>query len=72
MLGESEREPRIRRGHLLPEGRTFYGGIAINQINREHEFGNIGYWVRQSRQRRGIALRAVPGNRRFRLQLFSS
>jgi len=46
-------------GIFSPEGRTFYGGIAINQINREHEFGNIGYWVRQSRQRRGIALRAV-------------
>jgi RimJ/RimL family protein N-acetyltransferase len=41
------------------EGRTFYGGIAINQINRQHNFGNIGYWVRQSRQRQGIALRAV-------------
>lgn len=46
-------------GIFSADGRTFYGGIAINQINREHKFGNIGYWVRQSRQRQGIALRAV-------------
>ena len=46
-------------GIFSPEGQTLYGGIAINQINREHNFGNIGYWVRQSRQRQGIALRAV-------------
>ena len=46
-------------GIFSAEGRTLYGGIAINQINRQHNFGNIGYWVRQSRQRQGIALRAV-------------
>jgi len=46
-------------GIFSSDGRTLYGGIAINQINREHNFGNIGYWVRQSRQRQGIALRAV-------------
>ena len=40
-------------------GAEFYGGISINQINRQHNFGNIGYWVRQSFQRRGIATRAV-------------
>jgi len=35
------------------------GGIAINQINKEHNFGNIGYWVRQSQQGRGIATKAT-------------
>ena len=35
------------------------GGISINQLNRVHNFGNIGYWVRQTRQRQGIASRAV-------------
>lgn len=35
------------------------GGIAINQINQQHRIGNIGYWVRQSYQRKGVATRAV-------------
>lgn len=35
------------------------GGIAINQINRQHRIGNIGYWVRQSYQKKGIATFAV-------------
>jgi len=35
------------------------GGIAINQINRRQNFGNIGYWVRQACQRQGIATRGA-------------
>lgn len=35
------------------------GGVSINQLNRAHNFGNVGYWVRASRQRRGVATRAV-------------
>ena len=46
-------------GIFAADGNTLYGGIAINQINRKHNFGTIGYWVRQSRQRQGIALRAL-------------
>lgn len=38
---------------------TLIGGIAINQISRAHNYGNVGYWVRASHQRRGIATRAV-------------
>ncbi len=41
------------------------GGVAINQINREHGFGNIGYWVRQSQQKKGIAPRAALAIARF-------
>ena len=37
----------------------FFGGAGVNQINAAHNFANIGYWVRQSRQRRGIATAAV-------------
>jgi len=40
-------------------GNELYGGISINQININHKVANIGYWVRQSRQRQGIATRAV-------------
>ena len=46
-------------GIFSTDGATLYGGIAVNQINWRWNFGNIGYWVRQSRQRQGIALRAV-------------
>lgn len=35
------------------------GGVSINQINKEYKFGNIGYWIRQSEQRKGIATEAV-------------
>ena len=45
--------------------RQLYGCIAINQINRQHNVGNIGYWVRASQQRRGIATRAVHMIARF-------
>ncbi|MGE6225712.1 GNAT family N-acetyltransferase [Aeromonas media] len=32
------------------------GGAGINQLSPHHRYGNIGYWVRQSRQGQGIAL----------------
>ena len=34
------------------------GGVGLNQFNREHNFCNLGYWVRESRQGQGIATRA--------------
>lgn len=35
------------------------GGAGLNQINVQHRFCNLGYWVRQSEQRRGVALACV-------------
>jgi len=35
------------------------GGVAINQIDALHNTGNLGYWVRESRQRQGVATRAA-------------
>ena len=46
-------------GVFSPDGRVLYGGVAINQIRREDNLGNLGYWIRQSRQRRGIAAGAA-------------
>jgi len=46
-------------GMFSEDGSELLGGIAVNQINRRQNFANIGYWVRESRQRRGIATRAV-------------
>ncbi len=46
-------------GTFAADGEQLLGGIAINQLNRHQNFGNIGYWVRQSCQRQGIATRAA-------------
>ncbi|MFU1546570.1 GNAT family N-acetyltransferase [Aeromonas veronii] len=41
------------------------GGAGINQLSPHHRYGNIGYWVRQSRQGCGIARQAVAQLRDF-------
>ena len=38
---------------------TVLGSVDINQINRDHNFGNIGYWVHSSHTGKGIATAAV-------------
>lgn len=35
------------------------GGAGLNKIDHRHRFCNLGYWVRESRQRRGVALGCV-------------
>ena len=37
----------------------FLGGVGLNFINRVHQVGNLGYWVRTSAAGRGIATRAA-------------
>lgn len=37
----------------------YLGGIGVNQRNFEHNFANVGYWVRESCQARGVATQAV-------------
>ena len=37
----------------------YVGGAGLNQFHRLHNLANLGYWVRQSRQRRGLATAAV-------------
>ncbi len=41
------------------------GGVGLNFINRIHQLGNLGYWVRTSQTRRGIASRAARLVARF-------
>ncbi len=41
------------------------GAVGINQIDRANRRANLGYWVRQSRQREGIAAAAVAMAARF-------
>jgi len=37
----------------------FLGAVGINQINRVHDFANLGYWVRSSAAGHGIAVVAT-------------
>ncbi len=40
-------------------GGELLGGAGLNMINRPHNLCNLGYWVRQARQRQGVARRCV-------------
>ena len=42
----------------LPSG-TILGSVGINRLDPIHHRGNLGYWVRSSATRRGIAARAA-------------
>ncbi len=39
--------------------RRFLGAVSLNQINRVHDFANLGYWVRSSSAGHGIAVVAT-------------
>ena len=41
------------------------GCVGVNQINRVHLIGNLGYWVRTTREGRGIATAAARLVARF-------
>jgi len=45
----------------------FLGSVGLNFINRIHQFANLGYWVRTSRTRRGVATAAARMAARFGL-----
>jgi RimJ/RimL family protein N-acetyltransferase len=53
---------------IAGEQDAFLGGCGINQINRIHRFGNLGYWVRSSQTGRGVAASAVALLARFAFQ----
>jgi RimJ/RimL family protein N-acetyltransferase len=46
-------------GVYSPDGSELYGSVAINQISLDCGMGNLGYWIRRSRQGKGIATRAA-------------
>jgi len=47
------------------DGGRFLGGVGLNFINRVHQFGNLGYWVRTSAAGKGVASKASPLVARF-------
>lgn len=42
-----------------PNTNEVLGSVDINQLNRDHRFGNIGYWISSSHAGQGIATSAV-------------
>jgi RimJ/RimL family protein N-acetyltransferase len=46
----------------------FAGTVGLNQINRLHNFANLGFWVRTSLVKNGIATAATRLAARFALQ----
>jgi ribosomal-protein-serine acetyltransferase len=44
---------------IVADGGQMAGVCGINAINRENRLANLGYWVRSSQVRRGIATRAT-------------
>ena len=41
------------------QAEEFLGGIGLNQPSRAHKFYNLGYWIRVSKQNRGIVSEAT-------------
>ena len=48
----------VRDGSLL-------GSIGLNHLNHIHKFANVGYWVRKTRTRSGVASAAALATARF-------
>jgi ribosomal-protein-serine acetyltransferase len=41
------------------KGGSFLGGCGLNRIDPQHRWANLGYWVRSSQTRRGVATAAT-------------
>jgi len=52
-------------GIFAKEQDRLLGGVGLNFINRVHQVGNLGYWVRTSAAGQGIATRAARGMARY-------
>jgi len=45
--------------------KKFLGGVGLNRVNLDNRFANLGYWVRSSHTKRGVATRAAGLAARF-------
>jgi ribosomal-protein-serine acetyltransferase len=54
-------------GFRIADARTdqYLGGVGLNQIRSLHRSANLGYWVRTSATKRGVATRATRLVARF-------
>lgn len=55
-------------GVFSQESGAFFGGAGLNSINHHNLFCNLGYWVRESAQRQGVALRTVQALAHYAFQ----
>ena len=55
------RDDKTQFGFAIFDAKTneFLGGIGLNQPNDQHKFYNLGYWIRVSKQNRGVASEAT-------------
>lgn len=44
---------------IFDRAGTYVGGCGLNTLNRNFNFANLGYWIRQSRQGDGLSVEAV-------------
>jgi RimJ/RimL family protein N-acetyltransferase len=51
-----------------PHSHLFLGGVGLNFFNRLHKFANLGYWVRTTQTRRGVASAATRLAARFGIE----
>ena len=50
---------------IVDRAERILGGCGLNQLRREHRNANLGYWVRTSATRRGVAAAAARQLARF-------
>ena len=50
---------------IVASDDTFLGGCGVNQIDAANRCANVGYWVRSSATRRGVATAAIEQLRRW-------
>jgi ribosomal-protein-serine acetyltransferase len=44
---------------IVSSGGTFLGGCGVNQVDVQNRRANLGYWVRSSATRKGVASAAI-------------
>ncbi|RZJ14767.1 MAG: N-acetyltransferase [Acidovorax sp.] len=62
---ERENGSSYEFGIFDAESNRLVGGCGLNQFNPANGFCNLGYWVRQSWQRRGAALASIQALSHF-------
>ena len=56
---ERQTDRAFDMGLFCASSGLLLGGASINQLSGHHRYGNVGYWVRQSHQRKGYARQAI-------------
>jgi RimJ/RimL family protein N-acetyltransferase len=60
-----EKDDEYALGVFDAASGLYLGGTGINQIQRAHGYGNLGYWIRRSAWGKGYAVAATLAAARF-------